>query len=183
MPHFIDSTRHRLRLGPVLLGLAIAATICALVWKVADAGPWYGRKFKWRPGSIANGPPGNSATRAAAAQQRALFFQQFDTDRNGQLDGTETLMALKAIVEMQQAQQAMMRGNAANPGGAAGQPKPAPVRPKERNPGDDRRTDPKVQAEPIESFVKLFDKDGDGLLNAQEMAAAKQALARRQKQK
>jgi hypothetical protein len=163
--------------------VALGTLLVSLTIEVAAAAPRYGRGYRWRPGSVANGAPGNSATRAAAAQQRALFLRQFDADGNGQLDAAEIVAARQAVTAMQQAQRAVPNGNPAARGAAAQQPNPDPAPPNEKNAAAGQQPKDKGQRPPLETFIDLFDKDGDGTLNAQELAAARHALAKRQERK
>ncbi len=88
-------------------------------------------------------------------QQSRAILQRFDVNKNGRLDAPELAPMRKAIPQLQRKMQD-------NNGNQINKPSGEPAANPRRESGS--------------QVVQRFDKDGDGVLNDQERAAARQAL-------
>lgn len=177
--------------SPLLFGSALAACLALAAVATATAGVPTGRSTT-PPGNNTsnaasaaanrllqnrgNAAQGSAAAKAYAAQQQAML-RQYDLNRDGQLSNTEMLYARKRFFGS---------GGGGNNGMMNGGQAPQPVLQPAGDPAD--MVEPAKKPAKVakkrpasKSLVERFDKDGDGKLNAEEKAAAREAIAKRQK--
>lgn len=189
MSEFVRAKSSRPTPGYQLLGL-IAFALCWAAPCQAQLKGGGGNTVN--PSAVLNGlqnrlggvPAGANVSPAAAGAGQNAMLWRYDLNRDGQLSAQETMYAMQRRGGVQNGYGGMGGQGMAQPmnqqGNQAANNQPA-VDPDDAA-DQARKAKAAAKKKPAKrSLVSKFDKDGDGKLNAEEKAAAKDAISKRQK--